>query len=76
VFAAPAAAYTRVLIDAIPLPAVDPGWLMRTVAVEGVVTTAKKPKRERTQKSSTLNSNARRRPRAARRDPSSSPDRR
>jgi ABC-type glutathione transport system ATPase component len=76
VFAAPAAAYTRVLIDAIPLPAVDPGWLMRTVAVVGAVTTAKKPKRERTQKSSTPSSNARRRPRAARRDPSSSPDRR
>jgi ABC-type glutathione transport system ATPase component len=75
-FAAPTAAYTRVLIDAIPLPAVDPGWLMRTVAAEGAVTTAKKPKRERTQKSSTPNSDARRRPRAARRDPSSSPDRR
>jgi ABC-type dipeptide/oligopeptide/nickel transport system ATPase component len=34
VFAAPVAAYTRMLIDAIPLPAVDPGWLTRGVAVE------------------------------------------
>jgi ABC-type glutathione transport system ATPase component len=34
VFAAPAAAYTRVLIDAIPLPTVDPGWLSRGAAVE------------------------------------------
>jgi peptide/nickel transport system ATP-binding protein len=29
VFAAPLAAYTRMLIDAIPLPEVDPGWLTR-----------------------------------------------
>ena len=36
VFAAPAAAYTRVLIDAIPLPAIDPGWLTRGAAVEAV----------------------------------------
>jgi peptide/nickel transport system ATP-binding protein len=34
VFAAPAADYTRMLIDAIPLPAVDPGWLTRGVSVE------------------------------------------
>jgi len=34
IFAAPAAAYTRMLIDAIPLPAVDPGWLMRGASVE------------------------------------------
>jgi ABC-type glutathione transport system ATPase component len=34
IFAAPAAAYTRMLIDAIPLPAVDPGWLTRGVSVE------------------------------------------
>jgi peptide/nickel transport system ATP-binding protein len=34
VFAAPAAAYTRMLIDAIPLPTVDPGWLSRGAAVE------------------------------------------
>jgi ABC-type glutathione transport system ATPase component len=27
VFAAPATAYTRMLIDSIPLPTVDPGWL-------------------------------------------------
>jgi ABC-type glutathione transport system ATPase component len=27
VFAAPATAYTRMLIDSIPLPVVDPGWL-------------------------------------------------
>jgi peptide/nickel transport system ATP-binding protein len=29
VFAAPLAAYTRMLIDAIPLPEVDPGWLTK-----------------------------------------------
>jgi ABC-type microcin C transport system duplicated ATPase subunit YejF len=34
VFAAPQAAYTRMLIDAIPLPSVDPGWLTRGAAVE------------------------------------------
>jgi ABC-type microcin C transport system duplicated ATPase subunit YejF len=34
IFAAPAAAYTRMLIDAIPLPVVDPGWLTRGVSVE------------------------------------------
>jgi peptide/nickel transport system ATP-binding protein len=34
VFAAPAAAYTRTLIDAIPLPTVDPGWLTRGASVE------------------------------------------
>jgi len=34
VFAAPQAAYTRMLIDAIPLPAVDPGWLTRGVAAD------------------------------------------
>jgi ABC-type microcin C transport system duplicated ATPase subunit YejF len=38
VFAAPAAAYTRMLIDAIPLPAVDPGWLTRGAAVEAAAT--------------------------------------
>jgi ABC-type microcin C transport system duplicated ATPase subunit YejF len=37
VFAAPAAAYTRMLIDAIPLPAIDPGWLTRG-AVEAAAT--------------------------------------
>ena len=31
VFAAPSDPYTRLLIDAIPLPAVDPGWLSRDV---------------------------------------------
>ena len=36
VFAAPADAYTHMLIDAIPLPAVDPGWLDRDAAVEAV----------------------------------------
>jgi ABC-type glutathione transport system ATPase component len=36
VFAAPVAAYTRMLIDAIPLPVVDPGWLTRGAAVEAV----------------------------------------
>jgi ABC-type microcin C transport system duplicated ATPase subunit YejF len=34
VFAAPGDAYTRMLIDAIPLPAVDPGWLTRDAALE------------------------------------------
>ena len=34
VFAAPAAAYTRMLIDAIPLPTIDPGWLPRGASVE------------------------------------------
>jgi ABC-type glutathione transport system ATPase component len=38
VFAAPAAAYTRMLIDAIPLPSVDPGWLTRGAAVEAAAT--------------------------------------
>jgi peptide/nickel transport system ATP-binding protein len=38
VFAAPAAAYTRMLIDAIPLPAVDPGWLTRGASVEPAAT--------------------------------------
>ena len=32
VFAAPATAYTRMLIDSIPLPTVDPGWLTRDAA--------------------------------------------
>jgi ABC-type glutathione transport system ATPase component len=34
VFAAPEAAYTRMLIDAIPLPTIDPGWLSRGAAAE------------------------------------------
>jgi ABC-type glutathione transport system ATPase component len=34
VFTAPQAAYTRMLIDAIPLPSVDPGWLTRGAAGE------------------------------------------
>jgi ABC-type glutathione transport system ATPase component len=34
VFAAPKAAYTRALIDAIPLPEIDPTWLDRAVAVD------------------------------------------
>jgi ABC-type glutathione transport system ATPase component len=38
VFAAPGAAYTRMLIDAIPLPAVDPGWLTRGASVEVAAT--------------------------------------
>jgi peptide/nickel transport system ATP-binding protein len=38
VFAAPAAAYTRALIDAIPLPTVDPGWLTRGASVEAAAT--------------------------------------
>jgi ABC-type microcin C transport system duplicated ATPase subunit YejF len=38
VFAAPQAAYTRMLIDAIPLPSVDPGWLTRGAATEAAAT--------------------------------------
>src|SRR3984893_12591394 len=38
VFAAPAADYTLMLIDAIPLPSVDPGWLTRGVAAEAAAT--------------------------------------
>jgi ABC-type glutathione transport system ATPase component len=38
VFAAPAAAYTRMLIDAIPLPTVDPGWLTSGAAADVAVT--------------------------------------
>jgi ABC-type microcin C transport system duplicated ATPase subunit YejF len=34
IFATPAAAYTRMLIDAIPLPTTDPGWLTRGASVE------------------------------------------
>jgi ABC-type glutathione transport system ATPase component len=36
VFTAPASAYTRMLIDAIPLPTIDPGWLARGAAMESV----------------------------------------
>jgi ABC-type glutathione transport system ATPase component len=36
VFAAPRAAYTRMLLDAIPLPVLDPEWLMRGSAVDHV----------------------------------------
>jgi ABC-type dipeptide/oligopeptide/nickel transport system ATPase component len=38
VFAAPQGAYTRMLIDAIPLPSVDPGWLTRGAATEAAAT--------------------------------------
>jgi ABC-type glutathione transport system ATPase component len=38
VFASPTADYTRMLIDAIPLPTVDPGWLTRGTAVEAAAT--------------------------------------
>jgi ABC-type glutathione transport system ATPase component len=34
VFAAPKSRYTRLLIDAIPLPEIDPGWLDRDMARE------------------------------------------
>jgi ABC-type glutathione transport system ATPase component len=34
VFAQPATAYTRMLIDSIPLPTVDPGWLIRGTATD------------------------------------------
>jgi ABC-type microcin C transport system duplicated ATPase subunit YejF len=36
VFAAPREAYTRALLDAIPLPRIDPAWLGRNAAAEGV----------------------------------------
>jgi ABC-type glutathione transport system ATPase component len=36
VFAAPQADYTRMLLDAIPLPVLDPDWLSRGPAVENV----------------------------------------
>jgi ABC-type glutathione transport system ATPase component len=36
VFAAPRADYTRMLLDAIPLPVLDPDWLSRGPAVENV----------------------------------------
>jgi ABC-type glutathione transport system ATPase component len=39
VFAAPKSAYTRTLIDAIPLPTVDPGWLTRGPAAEAAAAT-------------------------------------
>jgi peptide/nickel transport system ATP-binding protein len=35
VFAAPKSAYTRALIDAIPLPRIDPGWLNRNPEADG-----------------------------------------
>jgi len=38
VFAAPAADYTRMLIDAIPLPTVDPEWLTRGASAEVAAT--------------------------------------
>jgi ABC-type glutathione transport system ATPase component len=37
VFTAPASGYTRMLIDAIPLPTVDPAWLTRGAAAEAAV---------------------------------------
>jgi ABC-type glutathione transport system ATPase component len=37
VFTAAASDYTRMLIDAIPLPTVDPGWLTRGAAAEAAV---------------------------------------
>jgi ABC-type glutathione transport system ATPase component len=36
IFAAPQADYTRMLLDAIPLPVLDPDWLSRGPAVENV----------------------------------------
>jgi peptide/nickel transport system ATP-binding protein len=37
VFASPKSAYTQALLDAIPLPRVDPGWLDRTAAADVTV---------------------------------------
>ena len=36
IFAVPRDAYTRALLDAIPLPKIDPDWLGRTSVVEPV----------------------------------------
>jgi ABC-type microcin C transport system duplicated ATPase subunit YejF len=36
IFAAPKNVYTRALLDAIPLPKIDPGWLGRTSVVDAV----------------------------------------
>jgi ABC-type oligopeptide transport system ATPase subunit len=36
VFAAPKSSYTRALLDAIPLPEIDPGWLARESVVDEV----------------------------------------
>jgi ABC-type glutathione transport system ATPase component len=36
VFAAPRDRYTRALLDSIPLPRIDPGWLARTTGADGV----------------------------------------
>jgi ABC-type glutathione transport system ATPase component len=38
VFTAAASAYTRMLIDAIPLPTIEPGWLARGAAMESAAT--------------------------------------
>jgi ABC-type dipeptide/oligopeptide/nickel transport system ATPase component len=38
VFATPRTQYTRLLIDAIPLPTVDPGWLARGASPETAAT--------------------------------------
>jgi peptide/nickel transport system ATP-binding protein len=38
VFAVPSSAYTRMLIDAIPLPVVDPGWLARGAGADVAAT--------------------------------------
>ena len=85
VFAKPRAEYTRMLIDAIPLPAIDPGWLMRDVAAEGAsAAKGKKSKRgkgsprrprptRRAQAGGAKTSH--RRKRAARRDGANRPDR-
>jgi ABC-type dipeptide/oligopeptide/nickel transport system ATPase component len=37
VFASPKSAYTRALLDAIPLPRIDPGWLVRGSGVGDAV---------------------------------------
>jgi hypothetical protein len=37
VFAAPKSAYTQLLIDAIPLPEIDRGWLDRDRAADAAV---------------------------------------
>jgi ABC-type oligopeptide transport system ATPase subunit len=77
VFAKPQATYTRLLIDAIPLPSVDPGWLMRDVAPDaGATNKHKTPKKLAKPKPKTApKPTSRRQQRATRRDSRNSPDR-
>jgi len=74
VFAAPAAAYTRMLIDAIPLPTIDPGWLARDLSESA---TAKPTTSKRAPTTGAPRPNSRRRQRGGTaRSVATSPDRR